>query len=271
MTDSPTGVRDLRGAQAARNDWAIASSWVDAASVWEHLRCNTNIVRATQVLDWNALCPPNATVLDLGCGSGWLTAMLSSEPNVQRVVAWDSSSSLLTNVLPETVRLVGGEPEKIEAVCGDFAPLLLEDGTIDVVVMSSAFHHADRPERLLADLARVISPRGRVALLNETPWHPLAFLGFATRTYAAALAGLLRPVRRTGHLGSDYVLYDDDLGDRAYTLRTWRRLLNDAGWSMQIIDTGMPSYPERFRPRGRFEPNLFHFILRPTKSHIGAK
>ena len=142
--------------------------------------------------------------------------MLSREPNVDRIVAWDSSCSLLTDLLPRTIRLVGCDMNKIERVCGDFSPLLIEDHSIDVVTMSSAFHYSDRPEHLLADLARVIRDGGAVVLPNETPWHPLAILSFATRTYVTALSGLIgRVQRREGHLGSCYVLNDEKLGDRA--------------------------------------------------------
>jgi SAM-dependent methyltransferase len=264
MSDTTTNLRDVRAAQGAHNDWAKASSWGDAASLWDHLRRDTNIVRAAEQVDWDSLLAAHATVLDLGCGAGWLAAMLSTRPGVDRVLAWDSSSTLLTDVLGDTVRLVGGDARKIEAVCGDFVPLVIEDRTVDVVAMSSAFHHADRPGRLLAEISRVLRDGGALVLLNETPWHPLAMLSFATRTYAAALSGLAgRPRRWHGHLGADHVLYDEKLGDRAYTLRTWRKMARDEGWSIEVIDTGLTSYTENYRARGRLEPNLFHFILRP--------
>jgi SAM-dependent methyltransferase len=264
MCETSTNVRDVRAAQAADNDWANASAWGDAASLWDHLRRDTNIVRAAEQMDWDSLLPPHATVLDLGCGGGWLAAMLSTRANVDRVLAWDSSSTLLTEVLGETVRLVGGEASKIEAVCGEFVPLVIDDHSVDVVAMSSAFHHADRPGRLLGEISRVLRDRGALVLLNETPWHPLAVLSFATRTYAAALSGLAgHPRRWDGRLGADHVLYDERLGDRAYTLRTWRAIARDGGWSIEVIDTGLLSYAEHYRPRGRLEPNLFHFVLRP--------
>jgi hypothetical protein len=100
-------------------------------------------------------------------------------------------------------------------------------------------------------------------LLNETPWHPLGMLGFATRMYAAVVANLLGgEFRRAGHLAAEHALYDDALGDRAYTLRRWRRMIARSGFSVEILDTGMPSYPPQTRPRGRLESNLFHFVLR---------
>jgi ubiquinone/menaquinone biosynthesis C-methylase UbiE len=260
----PVHIRDARVEQARRDDWSGAASWGEPDAIWEHVRCNTNLVPAIERLDWPMLCPVRSTVLDLGCGSGWLSAVLSKQPNVERVIAWDSSPHLLNDALPRVFELIGGETSKLEAVCGGFTPLLLDDQSIDVVVMSSAFHHAPDPDTLLEELRRTLVPQGMVALLNETPWHPLGMLGFATRMYAVAVANLLGgQFRRGGHLGAEHALYDDALGDRAYTLRTWRRMIARAGFSVEIIDTGMPSYPQHTRPRGRLEPNLFHLLMRP--------
>jgi SAM-dependent methyltransferase len=258
-------VRDVRLEQASREDWAAAAGWSDPDAVWSHIRDDTNLVPAFERLDWPSICPGGCTVLDLGCGSGWLSALLSKQPNVKRIIAWDSSPHLLSNVLPHVFELIGGDTGKLSTVCGNFVPLLLDDHTIDVVVMSSAFHHAPDPLRLLEELRRSLAPGGTVALLNETPWHSLGMLSFATRMYAAALANLLGgAVRREGHLGSEHALYDDALGDRAYTLRVWRRMTARAGFSVEIVDTGMPSYPPSTRPRGRLEPNLSHLLLRPA-------
>lgn len=262
MTPPIPHIRDVRLEQAARKDWAAAAAWSEPDAVWEHIRNNTNLVRAFERLEWPAICPVGSTVLDLGCGSGWLSALLSQEPNVKRIIAWDSSPHLLSDVLPRVFELIGGDAGKLTTVCGNFVPLLLDDHSIDVVVMSSAFHHAPDPRRLLEELRRALAPQGTIALLNETPWHPLAMLGFATRMYAAAVADLLgRDVRRAGHIGAEHALYDDALGDRAYTARVWRRMTSRAGFSVEIVDTGMPSYPPSTRPRGRLEPNLFHLLL----------
>ena len=137
----------MRLEQAARSDWAEAASgiWPTAPRLWEHMTGASNMVEAARAFDFAALLPPDATILDLGCGSGWLAAMLSAEPKVAHVIAWDSSPHLLEQVLPEMVELVGGDIARIERVCGDFVPLMLGDTSQDLVVMSSAFHHAGDP------------------------------------------------------------------------------------------------------------------------------
>lgn len=260
-------VRDVRLEQSERSDWALAAAgaWSEPSALLAHMRDNTHHLDAVEVVDWDQLSGPDARYLDLGCGAGWLTAMLSRRPRVASVVAWDSSPHLIGEMLPATIDLLDGDSAKVEPVCGEFVPLLLDAGSIDVAVMSSAFHHADQPLELLDELRRVLVPGGTLVLLNETPWHRLAMLTFTLRTSAAALANLgarRSVIAKEGHLAADHALYDAELGDRARTLPQWRALARAGGWSIDIIDTGLPPYRESFRPRGRLDPNLTHFLLR---------
>jgi len=262
-------VRDVRLEQRDRLDWAVSAGdvWGDPAALLDHLRRNTNHVAAAARLDWRDLCGGEGRVLDLGCGAGWLTGTLSREDYVRSVVAWDSSRRLLEGMLSATVELVGGEMGKVEPVCGEFVPLLLEDDSIDLAVMSSAFHHCDSPLALLEELRRVLRPGAPLVLLNETPMSRLAMLSFSLRMLLASAVNLLgRRSRliRPGHLAADHVLVDPELGDRALTIPQWRGLAARAGWSLDPIDTGLPPYVESFRARGRLEPNLTHIVLRPA-------
>jgi ubiquinone/menaquinone biosynthesis C-methylase UbiE len=261
-------MRDVRLEQRDRSDWALSAAgvWEDAPALLAHMRDNTHHLEAAELVDWERLSAPGGRYLDLGCGAGWLTAMLSRKQHVASVVAWDSSPRLVGDHLPVTVGLLDGDIAKVEPVCGEFVPLLIDDHSIDVAVMSSAFHHSDRPRELLDELRRVLVPGGCIVLLNETPWHRLAMLTFTLRTSLAAFANLggrRSRVRREGHLAADHALYDAQLGDRAMTLPQWRALAADSGWSIELIDTGLPPYRESFRPRGRLEPDLTHFVMRP--------
>jgi SAM-dependent methyltransferase len=266
-----TSFRDVRLEQAARRDWSAAAGerWASAGQLWTHLTTNTNLVRAVEQVDWRSLLRDGATVLDLGCGAGWLSAMLSRRPEVARVVACDGSPTMLRDLLPEMVGLLDGDADVIEAVCAGFTPLVFADAaSFDLVVMSSAFHHCGDPDDLLAELRRVLSPGGAVVLLNETPWRVPGMLWFGARMMAAHLATLAtgRTVPWPGHVASDHVLYDPALGDRAYTLRGWQALMRRARWSLEVRPTGLTSYPPSVRRPSPFEPPLVHFVLRPSAS-----
>jgi ubiquinone/menaquinone biosynthesis C-methylase UbiE len=262
--------RDVRMEQAAHQDWSAAyEDFSSVEALWTHLTTSTNVVRAVEQVRWDALLPEGATVLDLGCGMGWLSAMLSRRPEVARVVAWDGSPRMLSDLLPEMVELLDGRREVIEPVCGNFTPLLtVDDESLDLVVMSSAFHHCEAPEALLSELERVTARGGAVLLLNETPWRVPGMLWFVTRMVIAHLGSLAtgRDVRWPGYVAFDHVLYDRELGDRAYTLKGWRALMRRAGWTLEVQPTGLTTYPASFRPPSRFEPELVHLLLRPMRS-----
>jgi SAM-dependent methyltransferase len=180
------------------------------------------------------------------------------------VIAWDSSRLLLEELFPAVVELVGGRLDKIERVCGDFLPLMLDDGAVSAVVMSSAFHHSPEPERLLGELVRVVEPAGPVLLVNETPWNRARMASFAARislrVIADAARGSGRPPRGPS-VGFGHALYDAELGDRAYTMAQWRAMFALADVEATVIDSGLAPYKPAFRSRAYLEANLTHVLL----------
>src|SRR4051812_33345562 len=102
-----------------RQEWSslAGSDWSDAEKLYAHLSENTNIIHAARMMRWDEVLPEEAVVLDLGCGSGWLTGLLTRNRRVSRVIAWDFSLPLLSGVLPTMVGLVGGDIAKVDGVC----------------------------------------------------------------------------------------------------------------------------------------------------------
>lgn len=269
LTDRTLGpVRDVRLEQAARDDWATRAGeeWQGPEGLVDFLRTASNHLEAAEAFPWDDVLRPGARVLDLGCGSGWLTAMLSARSGVARVIAMDLSPRLLDEVLPAVLDRLGGRAELVERVCGSFTPLPFEDGSLDVVTMSSAFHHSERPDDLLADLRRVLAPGGAVVLLNETPWTRVQMLNFTLRTLAVALLNLLardRVRRWPGHVAASHAMYDDELGDRAYTFAQWRDLARRQGFALELRDSGLLPYKRAFREPSVLQGTLAHLVLRP--------
>jgi SAM-dependent methyltransferase/DNA-binding HxlR family transcriptional regulator len=137
------------------------------------------------------LLPP-LRVADLGCGEGYLT--IEASRWAARVVAIDRSQAVL-----DRAQALGRRRgvRNVSWRRGDLERLPLADGAVDVALLSQALHHAVRPERALAEAARILVPGGRVLVLDLRE-HDQAWvrdrlgdrwLGFADRTLTGLLDG----------------------------------------------------------------------------------
>jgi arsenite methyltransferase len=133
-------------------------------------------------------------VLDVGCGSGLLLVGAAKRLPEGRAVGVDIWSrtdqsgngrdAALANAQAESVA------DRVEVIDGDMRALPFPDGTFDAVVASIAIHHLpdrDERERACVEIARVLRPGGRVAVLDFAGTHDCA-LAFED----AGLVGITR-------------------------------------------------------------------------------
>lgn len=106
------------------------------------------------------LLPP-LRVADLGCGDGYLA--IEAARWAKQVVAVDRSEPVLRRARELAKRR---RVTNIAWKRGELERLPLESGSVDVALLSQALHHAERPERALAEAVRVVSPGGRVLVLD---------------------------------------------------------------------------------------------------------
>jgi ubiquinone/menaquinone biosynthesis C-methylase UbiE len=102
-----------------------------------------------------------ATVLDLGAGTGKLSRLLVDR--FDRVVAvepLDGMRALLESLIPEA-----------ETYAGNAESIPLGDDSVDAVFSADAFHWFDG-ELALADIVRVLRPRGGLVLMWNEPDKP---------------------------------------------------------------------------------------------------
>ena len=218
-----------------------------------------NYIKAAEQVSWATYLPPNAKLLDIGCGGGWLAAILSRFDAVQTVYALDSSQHFLHKMLPQVMELMEGRSEKLIAIEGLFQPLFFEDGHLDVVVASSALHHADNLESVLREIRRCLKTGGLLFVVNETPWpayrHLLSVLAAGVRIVRDLL--LQKYVAVSPSISSSGYLYDPKLGDRDYPVWYWQKALESAGFAVEsIVDTGLPTV------KGSKGRPLIHFVCR---------
>lgn len=99
-------------------------------------------------------------VLEVGCGPGELAARIQNELGAD-VVAVDIS--------PRMVELARGRG--VDARVGDVMELPFATGEFDCAVAAWMLYHVPDPDRALAELARVLTSRGRLVAVTNAPDH----------------------------------------------------------------------------------------------------
>jgi ubiquinone/menaquinone biosynthesis C-methylase UbiE len=102
-------------------------------------------------------------VLDVGAGIGGPARFLAARYGA-RVTALDATARFCRGA--ELLTRGAGLADRVEIVCGDALALPFADHTFDLAWTQAVIQNiADKP-RLLAELARVVRPGGRVALFE---------------------------------------------------------------------------------------------------------
>jgi len=123
---------------------------------------------AERVRLWLTPLRGDERALDAGCGVGALAFALA--PLVGEVVGVDPDEERI-----EAARRLA--PANVRFEVADAAALPFEPGSFDVVGCLRVLHHARRPELVVHELTRVVTPGGRVLLADQiAPADPLSAL-----------------------------------------------------------------------------------------------
>ena len=108
---------------------------------------------------------PGERVLDLGCGSGWATRLLARHAGqgpqgFGQVVGLDISDEMVRQA-----RAASKEYDNIMFVIGSAAQIPWEENFFDKVLSVESFYYYPDQDRALAELFRVMAPKGRLFIL----------------------------------------------------------------------------------------------------------
>lgn len=120
--------------------------------------------------------PAGRRVLEVGCGRGSALVALARLCRPTYLAGLDIDPGLLAEARATLAR-AGADAE---LVVGDVRALPFASASLDVVVDFGTCYHIDRPEVALAEIQRVLAPRG--LFVHETPFgqllaHPARSLG----------------------------------------------------------------------------------------------
>lgn len=222
--------------------------WVERADdrrLLDYLQIDTNLQRCFEAALHYAehrFGAVRGTVLDLGAGVGWTTALVSRWPAVDLVWAVDYSEHRLMQIAPIVFQQFEADTAKIMRHCGDMttAPALIE--AVDLVIFCQALYMCGNPIELLRSVRRQLKPGGVVIVSCErveayARWKTLRRLLGSLR--CRPLREWPRVVRRE---------LPDASGRYPYVDRDYRRFLSEAGFAFERDELSYPLFPGLSRP-----------------------
>jgi ubiquinone/menaquinone biosynthesis C-methylase UbiE len=162
------------------------------AAQWDYMRLTYYDEAVIETIADAIAIDDTQTVLDVGTGTGFIAAGLA--PRADRVIAIDSSGAML-DVARDNLAQLG--IDNVELHEGDLARLPFDDNSVDAAVANMVLHHAADPAGMLAEMTRVVSPGGWVAITDAVE-HPYEWM----RTEQADIWLGFTPKQVEGFFGS---------------------------------------------------------------------
>lgn len=183
--------------------------------------------------------------IDLAAGTLWAAPILLSAGAVTRLYCLEYSRHRLLSIGPHVLQHYGVSPERVVLVYGSFYDLRVEAASLDFAFLSQAFHHADRPADLLAEIRRVLRPGGRAIIVGEHILRARDYALYAARAGVSVVVPKQLQRRLLGHeldvrvsmhpSARDVMPTDPVLGDHAYSSDEYRRLFTEAGFAVRPV------------------------------------
>src|SRR5688572_32675246 len=104
---------------------------------------------------------PPLTVADLGAGEGLLSELLARR--AKKVIAVDNSEKIVAFGAAKAKK---NGLKNLEFRLGDLQNPPVEAGSVDLVVLSQALHHAEDPASALATACKLLKPHGQILILD---------------------------------------------------------------------------------------------------------
>ncbi|WP_291413928.1 class I SAM-dependent methyltransferase [Actinophytocola sp.] len=137
---------------------------------------------------------PGAVLLDAGCGPGRLAMDIARARPDATVHGVDLAAGAIEVAVDRAAR--AGLADRTRFLCGDLADLPFPDGTFDLVVSTVSYHHWAHVSPVVAELARVLRPDGRLWVYDARAMPATPFRDAAREAMPDRAQG--RAIVRTG-------------------------------------------------------------------------
>ena len=107
---------------------------------------------------------PAGTLVDVGCGPGYLIAKIAESVPTLHIIGVDVSDEMMTAASRNLASL--GLGERVEFRKGDSSHLPFENDSLDNVVSTFSLHHWADPASAFREITRVLKPGGQFLLMD---------------------------------------------------------------------------------------------------------
>jgi ubiquinone/menaquinone biosynthesis C-methylase UbiE/DNA-binding transcriptional ArsR family regulator len=114
------------------------------------------------------LLPSHWRVVDLGCGTGGVASLLA--PHVASVTGVDASATMLA-----AARQRIGKRENVQFIDAAADATPLRSGGAELVTSVLLLHHLDEPLAVVREAARLLTPRGKLLVVDMVPHERTIF------------------------------------------------------------------------------------------------
>lgn len=106
--------------------------------------------------------PAQSSLLDLGSGTGFFTRQLAAKYPESQIIGLDIAEGML--------HYAAGQRDGINWLCSDAELLPIADNSVDIIFSSLAIQWCNNLPQLMAELARVLKPRGQLYIATLGPY-----------------------------------------------------------------------------------------------------
>jgi ubiquinone/menaquinone biosynthesis C-methylase UbiE len=199
------------------------------------------------------------SVLDVGCGPGWLTVQYAAAG--AHVTAID----LTPRAVELTRQHLAYRNLSATVAEGNAEQLQFSDDSFDLVASSGVLHHTPDTPRAIRECYRVLKPggAGKLTFYHKGILHSRCL--FPLTRLVMRLIGVKHPgadLAKTATSADDFIRQYDGAANPVgigHTTRQWRRLLEDAGFV--VVGHEKHFFPRCFIPSRHLVPRLAHYVL----------
>ena len=191
--------------------------------------------------------PTGGVGISLAAGSCWDAAVVVKKARPKKMYFLDFSEHRIFKNAPIMLKnyLHLDEICDITLIHGDYYNTKLDGGVLDFASMSMALMMAEYPERLLAEVRRLLKPKGIAIIMGEPRFSSEIVIKSVIKMHLIMLQEKLKggeQSEKVTNYKKRHALNTDSGGANAYAMGTYKKMFRKSGFRILEIKKGNPQF-----------------------------